>query len=95
MPLRSLANTRGCLPNPLQPVLRTISMTVRGLSRHLELSEEAESILSCYDTEEWVLNASKHVHSQYAADWRPNQDLDSIRLDSESPACSSQRRRFC
>lgn len=67
----------------LQPVLRTISMTVRNLPHHVDLSQEADTILSSYDTEDWVNNAAKHVHSQYAADWRTNQDLDSIRLDSE------------
>lgn len=65
-----------------QPVLRTISMTVRNLPHHVDLSQEADTILSSYDTEDWVNNAAKHVHSQYAADWRTNQDLDSIRLDN-------------
>lgn len=58
-------------------------MTIKSLPRELHLSQEAESILSSWDTEEWLISASKHVHSLYAANWRPNQDLNSVRLDSK------------
>lgn len=63
-----------------QPVLRTITMAIR--KRPMILSKRAQEILYSYDSEEWIANAARNIHSQYAAEWRGDTDLDSIRLDN-------------
>lgn len=63
-----------------QPVLRTITMAIR--KRPIVLTARAQEILYAYDSEEWIANAARNIHSQYAAEWRGDKDLDSIRLDN-------------